>query len=526
MNLNPYQKHAIDAIQTAWNQHQKHIVLEMASGIKTSVVLYKTIEFLQKNSNHKILLVFDRVEIKDQVINEASVNYSESTVYDKHNITIEISQNILSSNIHMAGYDVIIFYDAYISIEIYKTLLCQKKTVILFTAITQKSDNSIRHKYLFSDKDIVFSYTYQEAIRDGYITPAMDPRARGFAFEDYSRKLLESLGFKQIDPSNKVYEYNWDLVFQNNDKTVWVECKAYKSQSVSPSIANQLLKKLVMRKDKQNSSHDIILLIMPNHIPSFQKSVIFERYRIVVWDIENLVFYSKNDPVLLNQLAQIAYFPIDHIPGQHSAEAETAELISTDVVVKHLELTEKESNKNRVLIKELENCPAGKKNSRIFEEICEKILRHLFEANCFNRLTNQHKTSDEHFRMDLIGSLKITPNNDEGMHPLWQLLVRHYNSHFVVFEFKNYSEKIDQNLIYITEKYLYDAALRNVAFVISREGFSDSAKFAAEGCLKEHGKLILDITQDDLINMLESPDDDPADYILAKLEDFLMGISK
>ena len=112
------------------------------------------------------------------------------------------------------------------------------------------------------------------------------------------------------------------------------------------------------------------------------------------------------------------------------------------------------------------------------------------------------------------------------MHPLWQLLVRHYNSHFVVFEFKNYSEKIDQNLIYITEKYLYDAALRNVAFVISREGFSDSAKFAAEGCLKEHGKLILDITQDDLINMLESPDNDPADYILAKLEDFLMGISK
>ena len=128
--------------------------------------------------------------------------------------------------------------------------------------------------------------------------------------------------------------------------------------------------------------------------------------------------------------------------------------------------------------------------------------------------------------MDLIGALKTTQNNDESMHPLWQMLVQHYNSHFVVFEFKNYTDKIDQNLIYITEKYLFDAALRNVAFIISRKGFSDSAKFAAEGCLKEHGKLILDVTQDDLMKMLKSPSDNPADHLLTKLEEFLMGISK
>ncbi len=128
--------------------------------------------------------------------------------------------------------------------------------------------------------------------------------------------------------------------------------------------------------------------------------------------------------------------------------------------------------------------------------------------------------------MDLIGALKITQNNDESMHPLWQMLVQHYNSHFIIFEFKNYTDKIDQNLIYITEKYLFDAALRNVAFIISRKGFSDAAKFAAEGCLKEHRKLILDITQDDLIKMLKSPSDNPADRLLTKLEEFLMGISK
>ena len=110
---------------------------------------------------------------------------------------------------------------------------------------------------------------------------------------------------------------------------------------------------------------------------------------------------------------------------------------------------------------------------------------------------------------------------------LYQLtVVILYNSHFVVFEFKNYTGKIDQNLIYITEKYLFDAALRNVAFIISRKGFSDAAEFAAKGCLKEHRKLILDVTNEDLIKMLKSPDDNPADYLLTKLEEFLMRISK
>ncbi len=174
----------------------------------------------------------------------------------------------------------------------------------------------------------------------------------------------------------------------------------------------------------------------------------------------------------------------------------------------------------------MSDCEPGRSHSSGYEKLCEQIIRTLFEANYFNRLTSQHKTKDKHFRMDLIGSLKINQNNEESMHPLWQMLVQHYNSHFVVFEFKNCSEEVDQNLIYITEKYLFDAALRNVAIIISRKGFSDSAKFAAEGCLKEHGKLILSLTDKDLVEMLKVRSDEAADFLLKKLEEFLMGISK
>ena len=444
------------------------------------------------------------------------------------NILIENQQRLLrNSDENIDNYDIVIFYEALFR-NAGGILTGKEKTVIIFSAFENEivPENKFSIKP-YSPKDIVFSYTYQEALNDGYITPAMDARARGPALEVFSQNLLASMGYVQNDNSKRFPGWSWDLVVQKNDQNLFVECKAYKSQTVSPSIANELLKTLVMRKMQEKvSDEDIILLIVSSYIPSFQKDEIFERYRIVIWDIENLVFYSRNNPALLKQLSQITYFPIDNIDGKASAEAKLIKLNFIPTQDKHLEDAEKESNKTALLIKRLSNCTSGRENSREYEKICEDIIRHLFEATYFNRLTSQHKTNDEHFRMDLIGALKITQNNDESMHPLWQMLVQHYNSHFVVFEFKNYTDKIDQNLIYITEKYLFAAALRNVAFIISRKGFSDSAKFAAEGCLKEHGKLILDVTQDDLMKMLKSPGDNPADHLLNKLEEFLMGISK
>ena len=112
----------------------------------------------------------------------------------------------------------------------------------------------------------------------------------------------------------------------------------------------------------------------------------------------------------------------------------------------------------------------------------------------------------------------------------WDEFLERYvgNKEEFFFEYKNYNKHLDQNLIYITEKYLFNAALRNVAIIISREGFSKNAETAARGCLKENGKLIIDITDNDLIQMINIKDDgeEPADYLLNKLENYLMSFSK
>ena len=528
IQLRPHQEKAITAIQAALQNGQKHIVVEMAAGSGKGLVLAKTVELLHKHKAARILVVTNRIELKKNVEHNLLDKYQEFALIDKDRIKVTTEQRVLRhSDENLNEYQFVIFDETDIAESVYKILDCREKTVIVFSTKYTRST----HK-LFTLDNVVFSYSYKDAVNDGILTPAMDSQAFGPAVELFTKHLLEQFGCIPVQFYSHTQDQGWDLVVQEREHKIWVDCKTYKSQVVSPSAANSLLSNIVLRKIKQNiSEKDVILLVVFSKIPSFQKDEIFRRYRIIVWDIENLVFYSKDDPNLLKQLSQITYFPIDYIEGQPFGEKELTEISSKTVEDKILEeriveAAEKEVDKTTELIQRLNECKPGKKNSGEYEKICEEILRTLFEVNYFNKLRNQYKTKDEHFRMDLIGSLKINQTNEDSMHPFWQMLVQHYNSHFVVFEFKNYSKEIDQNLIYITEKYLFDAALRNVAIIISRKGFSKSAKFAAEGCLKEHGKLILDITNEDLTKMLELRSDQAADYLLDKLEEFLMGISK
>ena len=73
----------------------------------------------------------------------------------------------------------------------------------------------------------------------------------------------------------------------------------------------------------------------------------------------------------------------------------------------------------------------------------------------------------------------------------------------VIFEFKNYKDVITQKEIYTTEKYLYAKALRCVAIIVSCNGSDENAKKAIKGTLRENGKLILNLSNRDLSNMLE-----------------------
>ena len=393
IQLRPYQIKAIKAIQAAFARGQKRMIVEMSPGSGKGIILIKTIEYLQKLKTGNILIVTNALAIKEQLKHRLFTTCND--VIDVNNISIETEHKLLKdTNKQTTEYGIIIFYDAIPSIKIYNALLCEEKRVIVFTTIGNEiSHNNKSQRKQFESSEIVFSYTFEEAINDGYMTPAMDARALEPAIEVFSKQLLEQFGCVQVD--NKSYEkdQHWDLILQKDNQKLFVECKSYKSQVVSPFAANELLKTIVMKRIKQNISQDeMILLIVLSNVPSFQKDEIFQRYRIIVWDMDNLVFYSKNNPALLKQLSQITYFPIDHIEGSSSAEAESINLVLLPLQDKHFKEAEKEANKTVLLIKRLSNCTAGREHSREYEEVCEDIIRHLFEAAYFNRLTSQHKS--------------------------------------------------------------------------------------------------------------------------------------
>jgi hypothetical protein len=131
-------------------------------------------------------------------------------------------------------------------------------------------------------------------------------------------------------------------------------------------------------------------------------------------------------------------------------------------------------------------------------------------------------TDDKLHRFDLLCRLRPSRKN------FWEELLNDFHSRYIVFEFKNYSEKIKQGQIYTTEKYLFKTALRSISFIIAKNDGDLNAHKATCGALKEVGKLIIILTANDLIEMLAWKDrgDDPSEILRDKVDKVLITMSR
>lgn len=330
--------------------------------------------------------------------------------------------------------------------------------------------------------------------------------------------LLEKIGFENIE-ENKKYKTNLsirpDISAKKNGTTYIFETKQYRSRFNNIQLTKRAINQINYYKkaffNYSENNYKFVLIILCEIQEDFKQTQEQEN-DIIILDIKNLLYLCGSDSFLISQLQKYVYYSLDNI-------SKIEPLIDFGKPIKFIE----ENPDNRIsteLIDKINNCTTGKNYYKQYETICYDVINYLFD-NDFSQITNQHSTEDKMFRMDILCSIKSTKE-------FWRFLMQFYHTKFVVFESKNYSEKIEQNLIYVTEKYLYDSALRNVAFIISRKGFDDNAQKAAIGILREHNKLIIDITDMDLINMINDKNEgkEPTDYLFNKVEAFLMGISK
>jgi hypothetical protein len=162
----------------------------------------------------------------------------------------------------------------------------------------------------------------------------------------------------------------------------------------------------------------------------------------------------------------------------------------------------------------------GKAGWRVYEEHCERILKYLFPAD-LSGWHKQKRTDDGLNRFDYV--CRIRPTTE-----FWKFLIDHLGSRYVLFEFKNYRGMVTQTQILTTEKYLLEKGLRRVAIVFTRAGADKHAISMAQGAMREHGKLMLIVSDDHVCKLLHMKQNgaDPTDLLFELADDFLLSLPR
>ncbi|WP_164829671.1 restriction endonuclease [Sinorhizobium meliloti] len=130
-----------------------------------------------------------------------------------------------------------------------------------------------------------------------------------------------------------------------------------------------------------------------------------------------------------------------------------------------------------------------------YEKLCMQVFSHVFSPDLYG-FKPQSETTDGANRYDFICRIK------HG-NTFWDAIRHDFRTKAIVFECKNYNEKITADQVYSTERYLFNGALRTVCFLISRLGPNEGCIRAAQGAMRESGKLVLLLSNQDLIDLLK-----------------------
>jgi hypothetical protein len=175
------------------------------------------------------------------------------------------------------------------------------------------------------------------------------------------------------------------------------------------------------------------------------------------------------------------------------------------------------------LIKRLEDHIASNAISpQEYEQLCQQVFTYVFDPDLYD-FRPQIKTTDGANRYDFICKIRSGKGND-----FWDTLKRDFRTRALLFECKNYNEKITADQVYSTERYLFSSALRTVCFLISRLGPNEGCISAAQGAMREAGKLILLLSNVDMIELvrLKVEENGPENYLDEKIWNFVISLPR
>ncbi len=319
---------------------------------------------------------------------------------------------------------------------------------------------------------------------------------RAYAFEDLVADLFNELGYS-IRREVRVAPVQIDIVAEKKGVLTAVEVSLPRK-----SQAMYKLRAVVARLSSLEDGDLRPLIVVGTDLTGAAKAWTLEQANVEIWDLTKLREQMNDFPSLLSRLDDLV----------HSRVAEeTAQIDDENAVKKELDSF---AQKLADHIKKDELSP------KQYELLCMDVCKLLFSPDLYE-FKRQAKTTDGGNQFDFI--CRIQAGNE-----FWDGVRNDFRTKAIIFECKNYSEKIGPDQIYSTERYLFAGALRTVCLLISRLGADEYAMRAAQGAMRESGKLIVLLSNSDLIEMLKlKPQDGAVENFLDKrIWDFIVSLPR
>ena len=299
--------------------------------------------------------------------------------------------------------------------------------------------------------------------------------------EIFVKHMFEKLG--KVDSNYEtltIQQENYvpDLIVEFDEKKYCIEIKI----KFSSNIFGRNLDDFYDFIKSENISGILVVL---DKVPGEYKKMVKEKYDIIIYDISNILYLIYDDENLQRDLNGLIGFSLDNvIPEETSIKLDSNKI----------KYKEKYGRKN--YIEELNKIGEGRNKSKEYEVLLEEIIKNIF-SNELTLFQQQSRTEDGISIFDMICKIKNGVNDD-----FFTILEKYYKTKYILFEFKNYSNVIKQGQICTTEKYLFETALRKVAIIITRHGIDENGMKLTKGILRESGKLIIVLNDEDVKEMI------------------------
>lgn len=349
-------------------------------------------------------------------------------------------------------------------------------------------------------------------------------------FENLVSRILEARGFSVARHAPRG-DRGFDLTGSLNNELWAIEVKYYRTDRAQAHLVEAAAARVANRRIGTQRYRG--MLVVSCVLPQVMRLAFEEKFGINFIDRHDLDRLASREPLLSEELQKLLganqtplfgdenlkLFFADEVETSHGQQ-ESVNDIFTPRSSFERETIPAEDTRGTELCSELRAVKAGKKDWATYERVCANVLKYLF-PNDLEGWYKQKRTDDGLNRYDFVCRLKPTTE-------FWRFLIDHLDSRYVIFEFKNYTNKIAQGQILTTEKYLLERGLRRVALIFSRKGADKDAVRVTHGAMREHGKLMLVINDDMICRMLHMKErgEDPTDFLFGVADDFLLTLPR